>query len=83
MFCHTHTCTPSKQPAVSEQTNFPKCNKRDTLYFTVIKSNKGMTEAVTGFQKSVSTMATQTCGGSQDSLLQGFRLAVFSLMGNS
>lgn len=41
---------PSKQPAVLEQTNFSKCSKRDTVYFTVIKSSN-MAEAVTGFQK--------------------------------
>lgn len=42
-----------------------------------------MTEAVTGFQKSVSTIATQTCGGSEDSHLQGFRCAALRLGGNS
>jgi len=58
MRCHTHTCTPSKQPAVLEQTDFSKCNKSDTVCFTVIKSSS-MTEAVTGFQKRVSITAKQ------------------------
>lgn len=82
MRCHIHTCMPSKQPAVLEQTNFSKWNKRDTVYFTVIKSS-GMTEAVTGFQKPVSTMAKQPHGGSGGSCLQGPRWAVLSLGGNS